>query len=179
MMIVENTYFLHCDVTNAAKVQQLIDSIVAKFKRIDVVVNNAGITAKGVFEEEPLKSIELIVNVNYTAVVLISNLALKQMLKQKEGGCIINISSMSGVIPFTLDPVYTGTKFAVVGFTRSMTRYWKRQKVKVNAVCPFFFRTKLITESKTKEFHEVVKKLPFVEVDQVVSAVKQVSDPRS
>lgn len=124
--------------TKRESVERLISEVVEKFKSLDVCVNNAGITAKGAFETESVASIERIVAVNYTAVVTISNLAVKQMLRQKTGGCIVNISSMSGVIPFTLDPVYTGTKFAVVGFTRSMSRFWKKQKIKVNAVCPLF-----------------------------------------
>ena len=151
--------------------ERLFNDVIGKYKRIDVLINNAGITSKCAFEDESIQRSAQVVGVNFTAVAICTQYAVKQMLKQKSGGSIVNISSMSGIIPFTLDPVYTGTKFAVVGFTQSL-KYLHKRNIKVNAVCPFFFKTQLLNSDDPK-FHKVVSKLPFIEIDQVVKGVDE------
>uniref|UniRef100_C1BJF8 15-hydroxyprostaglandin dehydrogenase [NAD(+)] n=1 Tax=Osmerus mordax TaxID=8014 RepID=C1BJF8_OSMMO len=111
---VGNCSFIQCDVTDAAKLQEAFQSTVDQFGRLDIVINNAGINNE--------KNWEKTIEVNLTSVIKGTYLGLEHMSKEhgKQGGVVINVSSMAAFFHSPHQPVYTATKHGVIGFSRAM-----------------------------------------------------------
>ena len=130
------------DVTDPASVAHAVDQAVGDFGKIDVLVNNAGITIWDAAEEVPLEKWHEVINVNLHGVFHCSQAAAKVMIRAG-GGSIINIASMSGVIVNVpqLQASYNTSKAAVIHLTRSLAVEWARYNIRVNAVSPGFMDT--------------------------------------
>lgn len=178
--------FVKCDVLKKGDLERVFQVAKDEFGSVHVLVNNAGVTMHrelvgGESDAGVAEEVERCVGINLTAVIQGTRLAVRAMRESKvRDGVVVNISSMSGVIPFTLDPVYTATKFGVVGLTRSCEKFNKLFGVRVNAVCPFFVDTALVQQGRqeSSKFDEVLKHMPFVEVEQVVKAIMQAIDSK-
>ena len=131
-----------CDVTKPEDAQALADKTVEAFGRIDVLINNAGITkhigAADVLPEDWLA----VINVNLNGVFYCSQAAGRYMIKQK-GGSIINISSMSGLIVNTPQEQasYNASKAAVIHLGKSLASEWAPYNIRVNSICPGYMKT--------------------------------------
>ncbi|XP_062410762.1 15-hydroxyprostaglandin dehydrogenase [NAD(+)] [Sardina pilchardus] len=136
----ENSIFIQCDVTQREKLRGAFERTVEHFGRLDIVINNAGINNEKHWE----KTIE----VNLTSVIQGTYLALDHMSKEhgKEGGVIINVSSMAAFLHSPHQPVYTATKYGVIGFSRAMAdaAIVGNYGVRINVVCPAFVDTTLL-----------------------------------
>jgi NAD(P)-dependent dehydrogenase (short-subunit alcohol dehydrogenase family) len=131
------------DVTDAAEVQIAVDAAVARFGRIDVLVNNAGYSLLGNFEEMTIDQIERQFAPNFWGVVYVMRAALPVMRRQGAGH-IINISSVAGVVGQAACAAYGATKFAVEGLSLSVAQEVERFGIKFTVVEPGFFRTGLL-----------------------------------
>ncbi len=135
-----------CDVSNPEDVKALIKKTIARFGRIDILINNAGYVW-----EEPLEKVSVAkwnqtMAVNMTGTFLCSQAAGKEMIEQG-GGKIINIVSIAGLASTPVDVAdnvpYSTSKGAIVAFTRDLARKWSRYHINVNAIAPGFFSTEM------------------------------------
>ncbi|XP_010886554.1 15-hydroxyprostaglandin dehydrogenase [NAD(+)] [Esox lucius] len=135
-----NCIFIQCDVTDKSKLQDAFQSTVDRFGRLDIVINNAGITNENNWE----KTIE----VNLTSVIQGTYLGLEHMSKEfgKKGGVIVNVSSMAAFLHSPHQPVYTATKYGVIGFSRAIADAAEVENngVRINTMCPAFVDTPLL-----------------------------------
>ena len=123
------------DVTQRADIQQMLQRTLERWGRVDVLLNNAGISFdEPLVELEPDK-IRTEVAVNLTAVIECSQAVLPTMLRQKAGH-IINVASIEGLIATPGSSVYCATKFGVFGFSDALRRQLRGSGVHVSAVCP-------------------------------------------
>ncbi|KAK1791967.1 hypothetical protein P4O66_013198, partial [Electrophorus voltai] len=147
----DNCIFIQCDVTDRGKLQEAFQSTVERFGRLDIVINNAGINNE--------KNWEKTIEVNLTSVIKGTYLALDHMSKEygKEGGVIINVSSMAAFLHSPHQPVYTATKHGVIGFSRAMADASEQGQygVRINTLCPAFVDTQLL---RTVEHEETMGK---------------------
>ena len=123
------------DVRDRAQVEQLARKAHAHFGRIDVLVNNAGVTWVGRFADEDYDSMDAVIDVNLKGVLYTTRAVLPLMLAQG-GGVIINVASGAGLSGFPDIAVYCASKFGVVGFTESLHREVRDRGVRVYALCP-------------------------------------------
>lgn len=132
------------DVADTDDCRRLIDTAGERGGRLDVLVNNAGISQIGPAETETLDSFRHVVDVNLNALFHLSQLAFEPMVASG-GGTIVNISSMLGLVAGT--PVkqasYCASKGAVVNLTRELGAQWARKGVRVNAIAPGWFRSEM------------------------------------
>ncbi|HEY8490302.1 MAG TPA: glucose 1-dehydrogenase [Dehalococcoidia bacterium] len=137
---------LVCDVTDQAQVEALVERTLQHYGRLDVLVNCAGIAWKAPTEEFPTDRWRQVLDVNTTGVFLVSQAAGRAMIR-RGGGVIINVSSITGQLgtpPEILESVpYTASKGAVDALTRDLAAKWARHGIRVNAVAPAFFRTRM------------------------------------
>ena len=131
------------DVANEAQAKPAIDAAIKAFGRIDVLVNNAGYSLLGNFEELGTIEIEKLMATNFYGVVHVMRAVLPVMRKQRSGQ-IINISSLAGIVGFKHCGAYSAAKFAVEGLSASVTHEVEPFGVKIVAVEPGFFRTDLL-----------------------------------
>ena len=128
--------FVHLDVTSEASWDAAVAAAVARFGKLDVLVNNAGIVARGHLLDSSLDEWNRVMNVNSTGVYLGTKTALPEMLKAG-GGSIVNISSMSGMVGQDyVQPAYNASKGAVRIFTKSVAVQYARQGIRINSVHP-------------------------------------------
>ncbi|MGA7955067.1 MAG: 3-oxoacyl-[acyl-carrier-protein] reductase [Gloeobacterales cyanobacterium] len=135
------------DVSQADQVQQLFTDVLEKFGRLDVLVNNAGITRDGLLMRMKDEDWQQVIDLNLTGVFLCTRAATKLMLKQRSGR-IINISSTSGVLGNAGQSNYAAAKAGVIGFTKAVARELSSRGITVNAVAPGFIDTDMTKDLK-------------------------------
>ena len=128
---------VQCDVSKETDCEMLIKQTLITFGKIDVLVNNAGINQKKLFEEVTDEEFQRIITTNVTAVFSISREVVKDMLKRKSG-CIINISSMAAQYGLPKVIAYSASKTAIDGMTRAMAVELSPNGIRVNAIAPGF-----------------------------------------
>jgi NAD(P)-dependent dehydrogenase (short-subunit alcohol dehydrogenase family) len=139
----ENIAFIQLDVADEARAKAAVDEAVKQFGRIDVVVNNAGYSLLGNFEEMTTAEIQRQFAANFYGVMYVMRAVLPAMRKQRSGH-IINISSVAGVVGLKHCAAYGATKFAVEGLSLSVAAEVEQFGIKITVVAPGFFRTDLL-----------------------------------
>ncbi|STO11544.1 2-dehydro-3-deoxy-D-gluconate 5-dehydrogenase [[Flavobacterium] thermophilum] len=177
---------LKCDVTNPDDVQHVVETTVKEFGGIDILVNNSGATWGAPVEEMPLEVWQKVMNVNVTGTFLMSQAAGKVMIEKQSGGAIINIASVAGLggtHPDILNTIgYNTSKGAVITFTRDLAAKWGKHGIRVNAVAPGFFPTKMSRVVLEQVGQKVLEHTPlgrFGGEDDLKGAVLFLASPAS
>ena len=134
-----------CDVSNPPQVQAVVDLAVRTFGTLDILVNNAGVSWGAAPEEMPLEKWHKVLDANLTGAFLFAQAAGREMLKRKSGS-IINIASVAGIQGLVNGPHYAGyaaSKAGLMGLTRELAASWGRSGIRVNAIAPGFFHSRL------------------------------------
>jgi gluconate 5-dehydrogenase len=140
-----NVRSMECDVANPDSVFAVVRATVEQFGRLDILVNNAGISWGAMPEEMPLEKWNAVLNVNLTGAFLFAREAAREMLKNSSGS-IINIASIAGISSSANGPFYAGyaaSKAGLIGLTRELAASWGRRGIRVNAIAPGFFHSRL------------------------------------
>ncbi len=130
--------FESCEVTSRAALNELADRISAKTQRIDILVNGAGVNSATPFLDITDEEIDRIISVNLKSVIASCQIFGARML-ETGGGSIINLGSMSGVIPLSRVFTYSATKAAVHNLSKNLAREWAPRGLRVNTLVPGFF----------------------------------------
>lgn len=131
---------LACDVTNDQSVAELIDEVLAKAGRIDLLVNNAGIGLLGGAEESSTAQAQALFAVNVFGVLRVTSAVIPSMRRQRKGR-IINLSSVLGLIPAPYSALYASTKHAIEGYSESLDHELRTFGIRVVLVEPAYTRT--------------------------------------
>ncbi|MCS3930017.1 NAD(P)-dependent dehydrogenase (short-subunit alcohol dehydrogenase family) [Bradyrhizobium elkanii] len=152
----ENVAFVRLDVTSEAEAKSAVDEAVRAYGRIDVLVNNAGYSLLGNFEEMSTAEIEQLIATNFYGVMYAMRAVLPVMRKQRSGR-IINISSLAGVVGFKHCGAYSAAKFAVEGLSASVAHEVEPFGIKITVIEPGFFRTDLLDAHNAKYAGSTIK----------------------
>ncbi|RXY89868.1 3-alpha-hydroxysteroid dehydrogenase [Salmonella sp. 3DZ2-4SM] len=160
----DDVLFIKHDVSKEADWNHVIQEVMDKWNRIDVLVNNAGITYNKTIDQISLEDYMKIVNINQVSVFLGIKTVSKIMKSQKQGS-IINISSMNGLVGGAIG--YTDTKFAVRGMTKAAAKELSPYNIRVNSVHPGVIKTPMLEQDDVKEaVKEFEKTIPMRRVAQ-------------
>ena len=177
--------FFNCDLTKTTNVRKIVKSSLSKFKRIDVLVNCAGIQFVESIEKYPEKVWRKMMDINLTTPFLFIKEVLPLMKKNKWGR-IINIASTHGLIGSKNKSAYTASKHGLVGLTKVVALETAEENITCNSICPGFVLTELIqdqidTVSKNKNIkpkdaeiellREKQPSLKFVKKEQIAQLV--------
>ncbi|MGJ3251233.1 MAG: 3-oxoacyl-[acyl-carrier-protein] reductase [Elainellaceae cyanobacterium] len=161
---------LQADVSQADQVTALITAVMEKWGRIDVLVNNAGITRDTLMLRMKLDDWQAVINLNLTGVFLCTQAVSKIMLKQRSGR-IINISSVVGLMGNAGQANYSAAKAGVIGLTKATAKELASRGITANAVAPGFIATDMTHDLKS----DILKFIPlnrFGTPDEVAGAVR-------
>jgi NAD(P)-dependent dehydrogenase (short-subunit alcohol dehydrogenase family) len=134
-----------CDVSKPDEVEAVMDETVKTFGAVNILVNNAGVSWGAMPEDMPLEKWQHVLDVNLTGCFLFAQAAGREMLK-RESGSIINIASIAGMTSSANGPFYSGyvaSKAGLIGLTRELAASWGRKGIRVNAIAPGFFHSRL------------------------------------
>ncbi|MGF1540476.1 MAG: 3-oxoacyl-[acyl-carrier-protein] reductase [Pleurocapsa sp.] len=148
---------VQADVAQSQDVDNLIKQTLDKFKRIDVLVNNAGITQDTLLLRMKPEQWQAVIDLNLTGVFLCTKAVSKTMLKQRSGR-IINIASVAGQMGNPGQANYSAAKAGVIGFTKTVAKEMAQRGVTVNAVAPGFIETDMTHDLKSEE---IIKFIPL------------------
>lgn len=162
---------LPADVSDAEQVQNLIKETQSQFKRIDVLVNNAGITRDTLLLRMKLEDWQAVINLNLTGVFLCTQAVSKIMLKQRQGR-IINIASVAGQMGNPGQANYSAAKAGVIGFTKTMAKELASRNVTVNAVAPGFIATDMTSELDAEGILKYIPLGRYGEPEEVAGMVR-------
>jgi len=139
--------FVKCDVTKLSEVAALIKTAVDTFGKLDIMVNNAGVYRGGKLTHEfTEEDLDLCYNVNVKGSFFGSQEAVKQFLKQGNGGNIINIVSTAGLGGYPRQSVYNISKGAAANLTNTLAIEYGKDGIRVNGICPTYCKTALTRE---------------------------------
>lgn len=162
---------LKFDVTDKEAVENGVLEVAEKFGRIDVLVNNAGITRDGLFVRMTPDNWEAVINTNLNSAFYVSNPVVKIMMKQRFGS-IVNISSIVGVYGNAGQANYAAAKAGLIGFTKALAKEVASRNIRVNAVAPGFIQTDMTKDLKLDGLYEHVPLKRLGDVEDIAAAVK-------
>ncbi len=159
------------DVTNKDAVEAGVAEVVEKFGKIDVLVNNAGITRDGLFMRMSPENWEAVINTNLSSAYYVSSPVVKLMVKQRSGA-IINMSSIVGVYGNAGQANYAAAKAGLIGFTKSLAKELASRNIRVNAVAPGFIQTDMTKDLPLEGMAEHIPLKRLGEASDIAKAVK-------
>ena len=168
-----NCFTIQADVSNFTEAEEMVKQIVEKFGRIDVLVNNAGITKDNLILRMSEADFDSVINVNLKGTFNVTKNIVPIMMKQKSGR-IINLSSVVGVSGNAGQSNYSASKAGIIGFTKSLAKELGSRNILVNAIAPGFIDTDM-TKGLTSEIKENInKQIPLKRMGQAEDIAKLV-----
>lgn len=183
--------FVAGDVADPATHRSMVETAVTAHGRLDIALNNAGIA----HQQAPLEGIDIetsrrVLDVDILGVILAMQAQLPVMREQFEktgkGGVITNTASVAGLVGAPTMSVYAAAKHAVVGLTKTAAIEYARKGIRINAICPAFARTKMVTDGLLASKHDPAKaeakllsNMPMAriaDIDEIVQAMLWVCD---
>lgn len=132
-------YFASAEASSKAELENLLASVLKKSGRVDIVVNGAGVNSATPFLDIGEDEFDRIMRINMKGVFLGCQVFGKYLVERGEGGSIINLGSMSGIVPLSRVFTYSASKAAVHNLSKNLAREWAPKKVRVNILVPGFF----------------------------------------
>ncbi len=148
------------DVSSYEDAENMINEIITKLERIDVLVNNAGITKDGLLIRMSKENFNDVINTNLIGTFNVTKMVASQMLKQKYGK-IINISSVVGIAGNTGQCNYAASKAGIIGFTKSLAKELGGKNILVNAIAPGYIQTSMTDSLKDEIKEDIAKNIPL------------------
>ncbi len=160
---------LECDMSRAVAIAPVIERIISALGPIDILVNNAGTTWGAATVEHPLEAWQKVIDLNVTAMFVVSQEVGRRCMVPRRRGKVINIASILGLVgggdpgrPATI--AYNTSKGGVISFTRALAAEWAQYNINVNAIAPGFFPTKMTKGIMEMLGDEVATKAPLKRV---------------
>ena len=148
------------DVSKREEVHNMIKSILEKYKKIDVLINNAGISLTGLFTDVTDEEWKKIINNDLYSVFCTTQEVLTNMIMRKEG-CIINISSIWGIVGSSCESIYSVAKAGVDGMTKSLAKELGPSNIRVNSIAPGIIDTEMNNCYSAEEIEAIKEEIPL------------------
>ena len=148
------------DLTKREEIKDLVQFTLKKYKKIDILINNAGISEYKIFTEETDEDWNKVINTNLYSVFAMTQEVLTNMIHNKEG-IIINISSIWGIIGASLEVLYSISKAGINGMTKALAKELGPSNIRVNAIAPGIIETQMNSKFSTEEINQIKEEIPL------------------
>jgi len=156
----QETIFLKTDVSNFEEVKNTVDKAIEKFGKIDILINNAGITKDQLIMKMTEEEWDKVIAVNLKGTFNFCKAVSRYMLKQRSGK-IINMASIVGQIGNVGQVNYSASKAGVIGITKTLAKEFASRNINVNAIAPGFIKTRMTDVLSDKAKEELMKMIPL------------------
>ncbi len=163
------------DVTNREEVDKMVDYVIGTFGKVDVLVNNAGISEYKLFIDVDQEEMQKMLNVNILGVFNTTQSVLKKSMISRKDGTIINISSIWGMVGASLEVAYSTTKAAIIGMSKALAKELAPSNITVNVVAPGAISTDMLGALSKDDLDVLKEEIPLGKigtVEDVAAAVK-------
>ena len=148
------------DVSKREDVKKLVDYTIEKYGKIDILINNAGISEYKLFTDETDEDWDKLINTNLYSAFAMSQEVIPNMVHNKKG-CIINISSIWGIVGGSLEVLYSISKAGLDGMTKALAKELGPSNIRVNSIAPGMINTKMNSKFTEKEIEEIKEEIPL------------------
>ena len=150
---------------------QAVEDVLSDFSKIDVLVNNAGITRDGLFMRMSAENWDAVINTNLSSAFYMTSPIIRTMIKQRSG-CIINMSSIVGQYGNAGQANYSAAKAGLIGFTKSLAKELGSRNIRVNAIAPGFIQTDMTKDLDTEKMVEHIPLKRLGQPEDIAKTVK-------
>ena len=151
---------IKADVSNEEDVNNMVEKVISEFGKIDVLVNNAGITKDTLLMRMSKEDFDKVIDINLKGTFLVTKAVSKYMMK-KRCGSIINLSSVVGVAGNSGQSNYSASKAGIIGFTKSIAKELASRNIRTNAVAPGFIETDMTNVLKDEVKESIGNQIPL------------------
>mgnify|MGYP004498685387 FL=1 len=162
---------IKADVSKKEEAEKLIQFAINKFNKIDILINNAGISQEGLFTDVTEEEWQKIINTNLNSVFYCNQQALKYMIQEQQG-CIINISSIWGETGASCEVAYSTTKAAINGMTKALAKEVGPSNIRVNAIAPGIIDTDMNKNLTIEERKQIKEQIPLNKIGKAIDIAK-------
>lgn len=159
------------DVTKREEVKKLVQFTLEKYHKIDILINNAGISEYKIFTDETDEDWNRIINTNLYSAFIMSQEVIPNMIHYKNG-CIINISSIWGMVGASLEVLYSISKAGINGMTKALAKELGPSNIRVNAIAPGNIDTDMIANLSKEELNELKEETPLGRIGKTEDVAK-------
>jgi len=155
-----NAKFYRMDVADEEEIKKAVDQIFSDYAKIDILINNAGITNDKLLLRMTKEDWERVIDINLTGTFLVTRAVIKYMIKQRYGR-IVNIASIAGIIGNPGQSNYSASKAGIIGFTKSCAKELASRSITVNAIAPGFIETSMTAVLPDEVKENYLKAIPM------------------
>ena len=166
-------FVIQADIASTEASTAMVDAVIKEFGRVDVLVNNAGITRDGLLMRMKEEDWDAVITTNLKGVFNCTKAAIKYMMKQKSGN-IVNISSIVGVMGNAGQANYCAAKAGVIGFTKATAKEVAARGIRVNAIAPGFIKTDMTSVLSEKVVEAMLAGIPLNRLGETEDIAKAV-----
>ncbi len=173
----ETFFWSPVDMSDTKAVEAFVVDAVKAFpnSRLWGIINNAGMSVEGILSTLPVSDIERVLQVNLTGAICLARAALRQMMKTRKPGRVLNISSITGLRGYTGLTAYAASKAGMDGFSRALSREVGRVGITVNSIAPGYMKTALSEGLDERQLDQIVRRTPMgrlCELSDIVHLVR-------
>ena len=167
----DNIEIYKADVSKRVEVKQMVDYIIKKYGKIDALINNAGISGTKLFTDVTDDEWNEIVNNNLYSAFCVTQEVAKNMIHEKNG-CIINISSVWGIVGASCETIYSITKAAIDGMTKSLAKELGPSNIRVNSIAPGIIDTDMNKNLSDEDIKNIEEEIPLEHIGKTLDISK-------
>ena len=162
------------DVSKRKEAKELVEYVLSRYGKVDILINNAGISEYKLFTEETDQDWERVINTNLYSAFVMSQEVIPNMIQNKKG-CIINISSVWGMVGGALEVIYSVSKAGMDGLTKALAKELGPSNIRVNSIAPGIIKTSMNSNLSKEEIKQLEEEIPLEKLgntDDIAKCVK-------
>lgn len=167
----ENIEIYKADVSKRKEVKKMIQFVIEKYKKIDVLINNAGISIEKLFTDITDEEWKEIIDVNLYSAFCVTQEVLPNMINRKKG-CIINISSIWGIVGASCEAIYSMTKAGIDAMTKSLAKELGPSNIRVNSIAPGIIDTEMNKKISEEEINKIKEEIPLERIGKTIDIAR-------
>ena len=162
------------DVSKREEIKNLVKYAIENYEKIDILINNAGISEYKLFTDETDEDWNKVINTNLYSAFAVSQEAIPNMIKNKKG-CIINISSAWGIVGASMEVLYSVSKAGIDGLTKALAKELGPSNIRVNAIAPGIIDTDMCKNFSKEDLENIKEEIPLERIGKTEDIAKCVN----